>query len=125
MADHDSNEQAIRPPEGGMLAVEIASALDRIKASPEWSRTGRHALSLVKDKALNVMLLAMKKDAVMHEHRTKGPIAIQVLSGTVRFRGGAQELTLSQGMLAALDREVPHSLEALEESALILITAIG
>lgn len=124
MADHDANEQAIRPTVGGMLTVEIASALGRIKASPEWVHSGRHSLSLVKDKALNVMLVAMKKGATLHEHRTKGPVAIHLLSGAIRLRG-PQERTLTQGMLAALDRDVPHSLEATEESALILITAIG
>ena len=108
-----------------MLTVKLADEVARLKTSPEWMSGDRHAASLVKDDALNVLLMVLKKSARLHEHHTKGPIALQVLSGSVRFTGGTEQRSISSGMIVALDRNIAHSLEALEESALILITAIG
>jgi quercetin dioxygenase-like cupin family protein len=78
----------------------------------------------VKDDALNILLMVLKKEARLAEHRTKGPIAVHVLSGAVRFSARGESAELKSGSIAALDREVVHELEALEESVVLLITAI-
>jgi quercetin dioxygenase-like cupin family protein len=125
MSEVEGNKEAIRPQPGGLLAVTINDEIERIKSSPELAHSGRHGVSLVKDKALNVLLMVLKKGIHLHSHQTKGPIAVQVLSGKIRFVGGDQERALSAGMLLGLDREVPHSVEALEDAAILLITAIA
>jgi quercetin dioxygenase-like cupin family protein len=122
MSEHA--RQALRPGVGGMLTANIASEIKRLKDAPEWASGDRHAVSLVKDDALNVLLMVLKAGASLHEHRTKGPIAIEVISGSVRFSSGNDQRVVSGGELVALDRRIPHRLEALEESAVILITAI-
>ena len=116
--------QALRPRVGGMLTANIASEIKRLKDGPEWASGDRHAVSLVKDDALNLMLMVLKAGAGLHEHHTKGPIAIEVISGSVRFSIGDDQRVVSGGELVALDRGIPHRLEALEESAVILIAAI-
>lgn len=123
MSEH--NRQALRPTEGGMLTIKIADEVARLKSGPEWISGDRHAVSLVKDDALNVMLMVLKKGARLHEHHTKGPIAVQVLSGSVRFTGGTEERSISCGMIVALDRNIAHSVEALEDTALMLVAAIA
>lgn len=50
---------------------------------------------------------------------------MQVLAGSVRFSAGSEQTALSAGHIAALDRNVIHSLEALEESVILLTTSIG
>jgi quercetin dioxygenase-like cupin family protein len=50
---------------------------------------------------------------------------VHVLSGVIRFSTGTEQATLSAGSMVALDRDVLHSLEALEESVVLLTTAIG
>ena len=121
----DANRRTLRPPAGGMISLNIRAEAARLKAKPEWSSANRLAVSLVKDDALNILLMVLKKGARLEEHRTKGPIAVHVLSGSVRFGAGSRCVELSSGSIAALDREVAHELEALEESAVLLITAIG
>jgi len=120
----EEHRQALRPTAGGMLSVKIADEVARLKAKPEWSSGDRAAVSLVKDEALNVLLMLLKKGARLDKHRTKGPIAMHVLSGAVCFSAESKSEELSAGSIAALDREVLHELEALEESAILLITAI-
>ncbi len=120
----EHNRQALRPAAGGMMTVKLADEIARLKTSAEWESADRRAVSLIKDDALNVLLMVLKKGAHLHEHRTKGPIALQLVSGSIRFIGGPQQRIISAGEMVGLDRGIPHSLEALEESTLILVTAI-
>jgi quercetin dioxygenase-like cupin family protein len=120
----DEHRTVLRPAAGGMITVKIADEIARLKGAAEWNSSDRHATSLVKDAALNVLLMVLKKGAGLHEHRTKGPITLQVVSGSIRFSAGADQREVSAGEMVGLDREIAHSLEALEESALILVTAI-
>ncbi|MGH7906659.1 MAG: hypothetical protein ACREP6_08525 [Candidatus Binataceae bacterium] len=122
-SEHD--KRALRPAAGGMIVVRIEDEIAHLKAAPEWNSGDRHSVSLVKDNALNVLLMALKKGAHLHEHRTKGPITLQLISGSIQFTGGADQRLISAGEMVALDREIPHSLEALEDSALLLVTAIN
>ena len=114
---------ALRPTAGGMLTLSLASEIVRVKSTPDWQSRDRHAVSLIKDATLNILLMVLKKGARLHEHRTKGPIAVQVVSGSIRFSAGGQ-CVVSAGEMLGLDRDVAHSVEALEESAIILITSI-
>jgi quercetin dioxygenase-like cupin family protein len=120
-----SKRQALRPTAGGMVSFKISDEAARLVAKPQWSSEERVAMSLVKDDKLNILLMVLKKGARLAEHRTKGPIAIQVLSGQVRFSAGSEHVELSSGSMAALDRDVVHELEAIEESTVLLTTAIG
>jgi len=121
----EHNRQALRPSAGGMVTLTIAEEIARLRDSTEWTSADRHSVSVVKDDALNVLLIMLKKGAHLHEHRTKGPITVQLVSGSVGFTGGSAHFVVSAGQIVALDRNVPHSLEALEETALILTTAIS
>ena len=124
MTEHRSR-QALRPSVGEMVSLNITDEVTRLKAKPEWSSEDRLAVSLVKDDALNILLMVLKEGARLAEHRTKGPIAVQVITGSVRFSVGSEQTALSAGHMAALDRNVVHSLEALEESVILLTTSIS
>lgn len=124
MTEHRSR-QALRPSMGEMVSLNITDEVTRLKAKPEWSSEDRLAVSLVKDDALNILLMVLKEGARLAEHRTKGPIAVQVITGSVRFSVGSEQTALSAGHMAALDRNVVHSLEALEESVILLTTSIS
>ena len=72
----------------------------------------RHAATILKNRPLNVLLMVLKTGAKLHEHHTKGPIALQVVSGAIRCRGGTEECLISAGEMIGLDRNVSHSVEA-------------
>lgn len=75
------NRQPLRPGAGRMLSLKVMDEAARLKAKPEWSSASRLAVSLVKDDALNILLMLLKKGARLAEHRTKGPIAVHPCSG--------------------------------------------
>ena len=68
-----------------MPSFRIADEAARLRARPEWATANRVAVSLVKDDALNILLMILKKGARLAEHRTKAPIAVQVISRSIRF----------------------------------------
>jgi quercetin dioxygenase-like cupin family protein len=121
----ESKMEALRPAPGGILSFTINDQIASLKAKPEWSSADRLAVSLAKDRALNLMLMVLKKGARLAEHHAKGPVAVHVLSGSIRFTAANKPSELSSGSIIALDREVVHALEALEESVILLITAIS
>ncbi len=111
------------PPLVGMTTISIADQVSRLKNSPEWGSRDRHSVGLVRNPPLNLMLMVLKQGARLPEHRTYGPIALQVVSGSIRFVAGAERVVCA-GELIALDRNISHSLEALAESVIILTTVL-
>jgi quercetin dioxygenase-like cupin family protein len=125
MTDQQTAGQALRPAGGGFALIRIADEIARLKAKLDSSAADREAASLVKDYGLNVMLMALKRGARLHEHHTKGPLTVQVLSGAVRFVAAGTPNEVAAGTIFALDREVPHSVDALEDSVLLMTVALG
>jgi quercetin dioxygenase-like cupin family protein len=125
MSEAIGNQHALRPAPGGMLTLDLSDEIRRLRAGPEWASSDRHSASLVKDEALNIMLMVLKKGARLGQHHTKGPIAIQVVEGSVSVDRGAAPQVVRGGMMLALARDVPHGVSALEDSAVLLITSIA
>jgi len=125
MDEHQTAQKALRPTQGGVALIQVADEISRLRQKLESSKEDRQAASLVKDYGLNVMLMLLKKGARLHEHRTKGPLTVHVVSGFVLFVAANSHNELAAGTIVAVDRDVPHRLEALEESVLLLTTALG
>jgi quercetin dioxygenase-like cupin family protein len=106
--------------QGGLIAVDIRAETARLKSEPAWANGDRHGLSLVKGDGINVALMLLKKGASLQEHHTKAPITVHLLEGRINLVAKGKPQPLTAGMLLALDRAIAHSIEALEDSALIL-----
>lgn len=95
----------------GEAAVEL-QALDH--------EQDRHAVTLVRESGLNVVLMHLRAGAIMHEHAAAGPTTVHVLDGHVRFRLGEEQFEAAKGRLVAFDAGVRHTVEAVEGSTLLL-----
>jgi quercetin dioxygenase-like cupin family protein len=117
-ASHADHENLLA--QSKQVAVDIRAEITRLKSEPAWAGGDRHGLSLVKGDGINVALMLLKKGAKLQEHHTKAPITVHLLEGRINFIAADKTRPLTAGMLLALDRELAHSIEALEDSALIL-----
>jgi quercetin dioxygenase-like cupin family protein len=108
-----------------MIVANISNEIMHPKDAPQWKSGDRHAVSLVKNDALSVLLMVLKQGAHLQEHHAKGPIVLELVSGSIRFITESNQRSLSAGEIIALDRGIAHSVEALEESTLLLVTAIN
>jgi quercetin dioxygenase-like cupin family protein len=117
-ARHPHNENFLA--QGGLVAVDIRAEIARLKSEAAWTGGDRHGSSLVKGDGINVALMMLKKGAKLQQHHTRAPITVQVIEGRINLIAKGKTQLATAGMIVALDRAIEHSVEAVEESALVL-----
>ena len=70
-----------------------------------------------------VVLMALQAKVRVPKHKTEGRIAVHVLSGHIHLRASGRTFSLRTGGLLAIDQGVPHELDAVKESAVLLTIA--
>ena len=64
--------------------------------------------------------IAFKAGQVMKEHKTKFPITVMAMRGSIEFGVGKETVILNEGDVIALEGNIMHELKALEESVVRL-----
>lgn len=64
--------------------------------------------------------IAMRKGHVMKEHKTPYPIVVEIFEGHIKFGVKGESNDLRKGDLVFLEGNVPHDLEALQDSIIRL-----
>jgi len=64
--------------------------------------------------------IAFKEGQVMKEHKTKFPITVMTLKGSIVFNVGDEEYMLNDGDIIALEGNVMHELKATKDSIVSL-----
>ena len=64
--------------------------------------------------------IAFKEGQVMKEHKTKFPITVMTMKGSIEFGVGEETFILNEGDLIALEGNIMHELKALKESVVRL-----
>ena len=105
---------------GPAITFAIAEEINLLKQEPEWVSGTRNSVTVVKTSNLSIVLTAIKKGATLCGHEVDGPITLQVLSGAVQFGVAGEPRTLAAGTLIALEEAIPHDIQALEDSELLL-----
>lgn len=104
-----------------LVQFDLPAEIELLRHEESWQReTGRSSKTLVKQPDLRVVLIAMKANTEMKEHRAEGRITIQTIVGHVRLKLPEQTVAVPAGHLLALDRCITHDVEAVEESAFLL-----
>ncbi len=105
---------------GPAIEFAIAEEINLLKQEPEWISGIRNSVTVVKTSNLSIVVTAVKKGATLCGHEVDGPITLQVISGAVRFGVAGKARTLVSGTLIAVDKAIPHDIQALEDSELLL-----
>ena len=88
------------------------------------STTGRVGKTLVKEGALRITQVMLRKGSPLGSHQIAGPVSIQMLRGRLRLTTADGELQLEPGDLVALDACVAHAAEAVSDCALLITMAM-
>lgn len=112
-----------RPLAGDLLTFDLATEAANLRKESPWLQHGRNAVTLVKYADLRIVFMLMKPGTRLQEHHATGRISVQTLSGHVRLHLKEQTVELPAGHLLALDREIQHDVEAVEESTVLLTIA--
>jgi len=104
-----------------LLRFNLVEEIKQLHKQESWRwRTGRSSKTLVKYPDFRIVLVAMKANTVMKEHRAEGRISVHTLAGRVRLKLPDQTVEVPAGQLLALDCGILHDVEALKESAFLL-----
>lgn len=107
---------------GTFMEFDLPAEIDRLRGETTWD-SGQNSRTLVKYEDLRVVLIVLQTHSRMAEHKSEGRISVHVLAGHVQVKAAGRTFNLRPGGLLALDRAVPHDVEALEESAVLLTIA--
>lgn len=107
-----------------MTAIDSAQTglrvLDLLKAA-QWSEQGPRTRLLADSDSARLVLMTLRADQVVKEHRAPSQLLVQVLDGCVLFTAAGQTLRLQSGMICQLAAGIPHHLSAEKDSVLLLI----
>ena len=124
-----SNDSTPTRPEGARLLdaplvpIDLTQYTQQIRSEQAWEKTDRNAITVYKSQGLNIVLIALHKDAEMKKHSAAGIISLQVLEGLILFTTDDESRELGKGQMLALHEKIPHSVMALEESVFLLTHA--
>lgn len=77
-------------------------------------------MTLVRESGLSVVLVDLRSGAELREHAAPGPITVQVIDGRVRIGIEDEQFDSAAYRLVAFDAGVRHSVQAIEDSTLLL-----
>jgi quercetin dioxygenase-like cupin family protein len=120
-----ASSAAIRSPgplESPILSFDLNTEIERLRSENAW-QAGRNSKTLVKHPDFRVVLTVLKCNTRLHEHKAAGRISVQAVAGHIRMNVQDQVFDLPAGHLLALERALPHDVEALEDSAFLLTIA--
>jgi quercetin dioxygenase-like cupin family protein len=115
-------QRTVEPTAGVFLEFDLNAQIEQLKCEPAW-QNGRNAKTMVKYPDFRIVLMLMQAKTRLEEHHADGRISVQTIAGHIRMRVTGKDFDLPVGHLLALDHEVRHDVEALEDSAVLLTIA--
>lgn len=104
------------------IQFNVANELERLHHAAAWDQTsGRSSKTLAKYADFRVVLVSMKANTRMDQHRAEGRISIQCLAGQIRIHlPDLRKAEVAVGDVLVLDCGIPHDVEAMTDSAFLL-----
>ncbi len=109
---------------GPFLGFDIDEELEHLRNEPEYAEHDRNAITLAKEGDLRIVLVSLRRDALIGDEEADGTISIQVVEGTVSVDSRDETVDLTAGQLAVVAAGDPWLVGAREESA-VLVTIGG
>ncbi len=101
----------------------LEEQLVRLRADTPIRVHGRDSLTLIRDPGFDLILVALNATRQLPEHKAPGAISVLVLDGRITFSTNGEQLELGRHDLVTLPAKVLHSVQALEESAILITIA--
>ena len=109
------------PPTANYGVIFDVNAIDRdLRQEDAYTRTGHTARTLVRERDLRVVQVAMKAGSRIAQHRADETATVHVLIGHLRLRLPSGVVDLAAGQFLLLERGVPHDVEAVAETRFLL-----
>jgi len=105
---------------GAEHAVDMPVALRALRAEAQSGVNGHQQITLLHHGPVRLVLFAFEAGGRIREHRAPGWITIHVLRGSLHVRTPDAHHALNEGQILALAPDVPHDVDATEETDMLL-----
>ena len=128
--ENKSTEQDHQRPDGNRLLdaslfrMDLNQFADQIKNEAGWKTGDKNSITVYKSENLRIVLIGLHKEAELKKHTAIGTISVQVLEGKIRFSTEEESVELTKGEMIALHKQIPHQVQAIEESIFLLTVAV-
>jgi quercetin dioxygenase-like cupin family protein len=104
-------------------SFDLPREVDALRQELSWERGDRNAKTLVQERGLRVVLVALKPRARLAEHESHAHLTVHVLAGRLLVRLPDRTVEAAADRLVSIEPGVAHELEALEETTFLLTIA--
>lgn len=105
---------------GAEHALDLGAALRALRSEKSSNANGHRQIALLHHGPVRLILFAFDAGGRIPEHRAPGWITIHVTRGRLTVRTPEAKHELRQGQLLSLAPDVPHDVDASEESDMLL-----
>jgi quercetin dioxygenase-like cupin family protein len=116
-------QRSPEPTGSPFLSFELGAEVHGLQTEDHAWQAGRNAKILVKYPDFRVLLIGLRAGTRVAQHHAAGSVSIQTISGHILVRAAGRPFDLPEGQLLTLEREVPHDVDALAESAILVTIA--
>lgn len=107
-----------RPASAGSFA--LVQEIDGLRNAAQYRDSGHAARTLFKGPALRIVLIVLRRDAELKEHKTNQPVSIQTLMGRIGITLPDGGMVQDIGGLIVIEPGAAHDVRALTDSAFLL-----
>jgi len=104
---------------GFACSFQLTNEIEQLASTQPGSK-GFVSKVLLKTSDLRLVLFVMQAGSRMREHQSEGRIAVHCLRGAIRLQLPTEAKELAADDVLALDRTVPHDVQAIEDSVFLL-----
>ena len=97
---------------------DLIQVIDELRSGQQYKRTGHAARTLVRCPELRIVLIVLRRNAELKEHKTNQPVSIHLLSGQICV--ALPEYEQAVGGLLVIEPGVAHDVTAITDSAFLL-----
>ena len=100
--------------------TDIPTFIKQLKGEDAWEKNDRNGITVFKTNHLTLVVTVLHKGARLEENEIDGLVTIQVIEGTVTVTTPDGDFDLHEKQLVNLHHCQQHSIEAREDSALLI-----
>jgi quercetin dioxygenase-like cupin family protein len=110
---------------GPVVSLKLPDLARALHSEPHPAKNGHRQTSLIHQGPLRLLLFAFEPGGRLPEHRAPGHVVIHCLRGELMVQAEAERHQLASGEALVLEPDVPHAVEAVGESELLLTVCKG
>lgn len=123
MQDPEENRLRTPPVErfaGTEALIDLDLVFGKLAAEAHEGNRGHRQITVFKRGAMTMIAFLFEREGVMPEHSTRGLVTIQVLEGELLIDTPGEQYRLEERMCVVLSPDIPHSVEAVKPSKMLL-----